>query len=196
MARPPGSPWFVVKPVIAPSDTPWVAPDPPNPTAHYGSFQAASDQLRAIVRHTLGAYSDSAKWHRAREPFWYNDAVHLVRVPQGTYYWDAVGPRDSAVTVPCLHMRYGTHTAGAPGNDAIREALMAAGWDMDNRYSADGPDGTYFAMACGEALVEIRGSWEGGDDSDTTYVPAPGEAVELRCVPRPPEPRPRGRRAH
>src|SRR5262249_3646294 len=112
---------------------------------------------------------------------------------KGTFYWDGSEPRDSAVTVPCLHLRFESHTADAPGTMALEDALEAAGWDLDHRYSADGPDGTYFALACREALVEVTGSWEGGDDTDTTVVARPGETVELRCVPRPPEPRPRGR---
>lgn len=189
----PIAPGIEVRPAIAETDTPWVAPEPPRPTARYGSYRAASAACRAIARHALGAWADSIRWSSGPEAFWYNDAVRLVRTTRGTYYWDAVGRRDKAARVPCLHGRYTSHTTAAPGTMAIEDALKAAGWDLDNRYSADGPDGTYLALACDEALVEITGSWDGGDDSDTTYVPAPGETVELRCVPRPPEPQPRGR---
>ena len=189
----PGGPPLHVEPTIAPTDTPWVAPDPPRPTARYGSYRAACDGLKAIAGRALGGWAKSARWSRSRERFEYHDAVSLVRTLRGTYYWDGDGPRPAEV--PCLHMHYQSATEDAPGTMTLQEALQAAGWDMDNRYSADGPDGTYFAMACDQALVEIRGSWDGVDDSDSTYVPTPGETVELRCVPRPPEPRPRGSRA-
>jgi hypothetical protein len=192
IARPPGA-VFEARPSVAPTDTPWVAPEPPRPSARYGSYRAASASLQGIVRRVLGAWADSARWSSGREDFWYNDQVRLVRTTKGTFYWDGAETRDSAARVPCLHMRYESHSAEAPGTETIERALQAAGWDLDNRYSADGPDGTYFALACREALVEVRGSWDGGDDSDTTYVPRPGETVELRCVPRPPEPHPRGR---
>src|SRR5262245_20166792 len=74
-----------VHPAVAPSDTPWVAPEPPRPTARYGSYRAASAALRAIVRRTLGAWGDSARWSSGREPFWYNDQVRLVRTTKGTF---------------------------------------------------------------------------------------------------------------
>ena len=192
VARPPGAAAIVPRPAEASPDTPWVAPEPPHPTARYGSLNAAAESLRSIVRSALGAWADSARWSRARESFEFHDGVRLVRTTRGEFYWDAVAEREARV--PCLHMRWESHVAGAPGNESIEDALKRAGWDVDDRYSADGPDGTYYALACREALVEIRGTWDGGDDSDTTYVPAPGESVELRCVPRPPEPRPRGRR--
>jgi hypothetical protein len=157
----------------------------PQPTARYGSHRVACDSLRAIVQRALGAWADSAHWTRGKEEFWYNDARELIRTPQGNTFWEEGLRRKRPAIVPCFHMKYATHTADAPGTDAIDAALQKAGWVYELNYSADGPDGTYFALICDQALVEIDGSWDGGDDTDTTYVPVPGEAVELRCVPRP-----------
>ena len=39
---------------------------------------------------------------------------------------------------------------------------------------------------CREALCVVQGSWDGGDGSDSTYMPEPGESIELLCVPRVP----------
>jgi hypothetical protein len=31
----------------------------------------------------------------------------------------------------------------------------------------------------------VSGSWDGGNDADSTYVPAPGYAVDVTCAPAP-----------
>ena len=185
----PAPPGFAVRASAAPSDTPWVAPTPPDPVARYGSFQSAREHLEILVRRTLGTLSDSARWTRKNEPFVYRDAVRLNRTNAGSFYW-TVEARDSAVIVPCLHVTLESHRDGTPGSAALGKALEAAGWAMDDVYDADGPDGTHFAYVCREALCDIDGRWDGGDDSDSTSVASPGETFELRCVPRTPRPGP------
>src|SRR5262249_30269500 len=56
----------VVPPARAPPDAPYA---PAEPTARYGSYRAAGDSLRLIVRHALGSWADRATWKRTREPF-------------------------------------------------------------------------------------------------------------------------------
>jgi len=166
----------------------WATAERPNPHVSYRTFAAACDTLRAIARRALGAWADSAQWTRRREPFTFRDRPKLNRSVKGDAFW-TLEDRDS--TVPCLRMRFESHTHGAPGTQAIGKALEAAGWVADAQYDADGPDGTVFALVCREALCEIEGHWDGGDATDTTYVPEPGEIVILRCVPRPAQdPRP------
>jgi hypothetical protein len=65
--------------------------------------------------------------------------------------------------------------------DDLAEALAAVGWDRLLAYQADGPDGSLTGLAIGPALCVIRGQWDGGDDSDTTYVPVPGYDLEAQC---------------
>ncbi len=47
-----------------------------------------------------------------------------------------------------------------------------AGWTPLYHYSADGPDGTDMGYQRGTVRCLVEQSWDGGDDSDTTYVPA------------------------
>jgi hypothetical protein len=161
-----------------------VTPLPPEPTARYGSYAAARESLEVLLRRTLGAWADSATWTRQDEPFYYRDSVTLVKTTRGTYFW-ARDERSVPVLVPCLHMTVENDVEGAPGSSEIEKALEAAGWVRDDVYDADGPDGTHFVLVCLEALCDVDASWDGGDDSDSTYVSAPGERVELRCVPPP-----------
>lgn len=66
----------------------------------------------------------------------------------------------------------------------IGNALTSAGWGHQDGYSADGPDGTVMGFRTGKFLAVVEGRWDGGDDSDTTYVPAPGCELTVTCVPR------------
>lgn len=54
-------------------------------------------------------------------------------------------------------------------------------------YSADGPDGSVFGYTDFHRVCVVRGSWDGGDDSDTTYVPARGYELAVMCAPSTPE---------
>ena len=165
-------------------DTPWVV-ERPHPRATYGSFGRAGAGLRTLVRRALGAYADSGAWQRADTSFLYRDQVELRRSIQGDPYW-VVNDREKPSRVSGLRMSLTTHTVEAPDVASIRAPLEAAGWAEDAAYSADGPDGTVFAYVCREALCVVQGSWDGGDGSDSTYVPEPGESIELLCVPRVP----------
>lgn len=55
--------------------------------------------------------------------------------------------------------------------DQISDLLIKEGWTQNYEYSADGPDGTTFSLRKGDDWCIVRGRWDGGDDSDTTYVP-------------------------
>lgn len=170
-------------------DAQWATAARPDPRVGYGTFAVACDSVRALTRAALGAWADSARWSLRREPFTYRDRPKLSRSTRGDRFW-TLEDRDS--TVLCLRLELENHVQGAPGSAALGKALERAGWVMDDQYDADGPDGTVFALVCREALCLIEGQWDGGDDSDSTYVSAPGETVLLRCVPRPAhDPRPK-----
>lgn len=171
------------------SDTPWTT-ERPRPTATYGSFRTARSSLERIVRGALGAFADSARWQPADTSFVYRDQQKLVRSRRGDSFW-VMEDRDAPIRVAGVRMTFETVSAKAPGVERIAEALQRAGWAEDMVYSADGPDGTSFAYVCREALCVVQASWDGGDDTDTTYVPVPGESVSLICVPRLAEPAPR-----
>jgi len=75
-----------------------------------------------------------------------------------------------------------TSRDGAP-TDPLDELFRMNGWEYRTEYAADGPDGTMFAFQGAGELCVVRGSWDGGDDSDPTVVPAPGFKIAVECVP-------------
>jgi hypothetical protein len=188
VARIPGQPLSLpprgLETHVAP-DTPWVA-QRPDPHTSYGSFVAARDHVEKTLRRLLGAYADSARWSRGTISFTYRDRMEVVRPPGGYPFWtveDRLGPS----RVPSLTMVLDTSTDHGPDVAAISAALTAEGWVEDGAFAADGTDGSTFGYVCREALCRVEGRWDGGDESDTSYTPAPGEHIELTCVPRVPE---------
>ncbi len=65
---------------------------------------------------------------------------------------------------------------------ALREEFAGLGWTEDYEYGADGPDGSAFAFRKGSVLCVFRAHWDGGDDSDPTYVPEDRYDVEVDCL--------------
>jgi hypothetical protein len=166
-------------------DTAW-AVERPGPGTRYGSFAAARDHVEKALRRFLGAYADSAHWSRATIRFTYRDSLVLRRPPGGHPYW-VVEDRATDALVPSLTMVLDTRSQEGPDVAAIGAELAAQGWVEDVVFSADGPDGSTFGYVCRDALCRIEGRWDGGDDSDSLDTPAPGEHIELTCVPRAPE---------
>jgi hypothetical protein len=78
-------------------------------------------------------------------------------------------------------------TAGSRSVDGdVGGGLEAAGWVDIPRYSADGPDGSSFGRRSRETVCLFRASWDGGDDSDSTYVPSDDWEVVGHCASREP----------
>lgn len=74
-------------------------------------------------------------------------------------------------------LREGENPADIPG-----VALPDRGWNMVPEYSADGPDGTLYALRKDDTLCFIRGEWDGGDDSDPGYIPADWYKIAIGCT--------------
>jgi len=155
------------------------------PRATYHSVAAARQALERIVRGALGSFADSARWSDIDTSFLFRDRVVLAHSIKGDAFW-SVEDRRAPIPVLARRMTLVTASETGPSVESIRDALGAAGWAEDYTYSADGPGGTVFAYVCREALCWVQASWDGGDDSDSTYVPAPGVSVYLVCVPRAP----------
>ena len=66
--------------------------------------------------------------------------------------------------------------------DRLLTALAAEGWQQDLRQAADGPYGTQCALVKGDAVCLIRGRWDGGDDTDSTYVGSDVYQVSILCT--------------
>ncbi len=90
---------------------------------------------------------------------------------------------DTAVSA-CLVIAYQQHSplrnAKAPVDTAAErlETALALvrgtgeGWVPLYHYGADGADGSDLAYQRGRVRCLVEQSWDGGDESDTTYVPA------------------------
>ena len=72
-------------------------------------------------------------------------------------------------------------TGHAPLGDDFERA-SAAGWrERGKLLTADGPDGSIEAVSRGGVACLVSGEWDGGDDSDSTYAPAPGFTISASC---------------
>lgn len=151
--------------VFAAPDTIRLTPEqPPSvPTVDYPSLEAARDTVEAIVLRGI-APGDTA--------------VHVSRQTARFQYQYA----PDTTTALAIHVVV-TDTSSCPV-EYVENALAAAGWAPAYGYSADGPDGTRMSYVTARFLCVIDGAWDGGDDSDSTYVPAPGCEVTVTCVPR------------
>jgi hypothetical protein len=151
--------------VMTPRETSLTPPEPPRaePTAHYASLEAAGDAIEAMLRGSVSRASPAFDFSREAVTF---DYVYVKASARGLAVHVAVND-----TTACPH-------------DRLMESLRAAGWVDDWNYSADGPDGTVMGLVCRQFLCVVEGHWDGGDPTDTTYVPPPGCEVKATCVPR------------
>jgi hypothetical protein len=130
----------------------------------YSTLEAARDTIDAVVHHAAGGtQAVRVTLDRARFRYWY--------APDSASGW--AFHVEVADTTTCPY-------------DVIGAGLMTRGWTPFWDYSADGPDGTVMGYVTPKYLCVIEGSWDGGDDCDPTYVPAPGCRVTVTCVPREP----------
>ncbi|MFH1219729.1 MAG: hypothetical protein V1694_04675 [Candidatus Eisenbacteria bacterium] len=105
----------------------------------------------------------------------------LIERYLGTF-WDEIVERD---VTGCMIVISGawSELADKPSPEMlIFQFLTDAGWHQEVQYSADGPDGTIFALSKGGALCIVRGWWDGGDDTDSTYVGSDVYQIIVRCV--------------
>jgi hypothetical protein len=64
----------------------------------------------------------------------------------------------------------------------LRSELPGRNWVENYDYGADGPDGTATAYRNGSSICFLRGSWDGGDISDSTYVPEDWYHLVVGCA--------------
>jgi hypothetical protein len=104
---------------------------------------------------------------------------------------DVGAPRDTVMNFgetqrepvePACRVAWSDHVSReAPLGDVFTRA-RAAGWtERDKLLMADGPDGSVLAVSRGNVACVVSGSWDGDDDSDSTYVPAPGFEITASC---------------
>jgi hypothetical protein len=135
----------------------------PQPNIDYPTFDIARDSIGAIVRRSVSP----------TEP-----AARVGGGPVRFKYWYAADSVDGWA----FHIEV-TDTSVCP-DSRVENALQEAGWAPAYGYSADGPDGSVMGFVTKRFLCVVEGRWDGGDDSDSTYVPQPGCQVTVTCVPR------------
>jgi hypothetical protein len=153
-------------PAFRPDSTPEQPPAPAEPTARYASLEAARDSVELLVRRVAAALSVA------------DSAIHLGR---------ARGPFEYRYSKPDARGLVVSLQVNAPiecPDTNVEEALRAAGWVEDGSYAADGDDGSVMGFVCRQFLCVVEARWEGGDPTDTTYVPRPGCRVSATLVPR------------
>jgi hypothetical protein len=145
------------------ADTIRLAPEPParEPTSQYPSLDAACDSVESILRRAVAGVTR---------------VTLAARQPTTFQYWYARAEASAR--------SFEIEAADSCPNEAIEEGLRAAGWVESYGYGADGPDGSTLGFVSRDFLCLIEATWDGGDDSDTTYVPQPGCRVRITCVPR------------
>lgn len=142
-------------PVPTPADSARAASD--------SSLVAACDSIEAIVRRAALRADPSAKVSRDPATF----AYQYAEGAKGSGYVIVL----TQATSPCA-------------DGAIVQAMLDRGWQRKEDYQADGPDGFMSGFVTREALCVVEASWDGGDDSGSTYVPTPGSTLRLTVVPR------------
>ena len=108
-------------------------------------------------------------------PGTFSDMVH------GTFHEDITG-QDRAgcmLVISGSWNELGKHLDPA---GLIFNTLIAEGWH-EGIAGGDGPDGTFFILVKGDVICLVRGRWDGGDDSDSTYVPSDVYQVVVICAP-------------
>jgi hypothetical protein len=69
----------------------------------------------------------------------------------------------------------------------LQQTFARRGWRFDQRYGADGPDGSLIGMRYRDIMCLVNGQWDGGDDSEPDSVsaaraPDPSYAVQIECA--------------
>jgi len=154
--------------VVASPDTIRLSPEEslPRPTVEYPSLDATRDSVEAMLRRGIAADNPEVRISRETIRFGYRFVA-------------------DSTTGLSVHVVV-ADTSSCPV-EFLEAALAAAGWAPTYDYSADGPDGTVMGYVTGRYLCIVEGRWDGGDDSDSTYVPDPGCEVTATCVPRRPD---------
>ena len=138
-------------------------PKQPESKVKYASLEAARDSIGAIVSR---CYSHA------------DTAVHVSREAVTFEYLYAKGTAKGWAT----HITV-TDTTACPF-PVVEKGLLDAGWVEMFGYMADGADGGNMGYLSKNFFCLVEATWDGGDDSDPSYVPAPGCKVTVTCVPR------------
>ncbi|MHB1095673.1 MAG: hypothetical protein ACYC3F_05830 [Gemmatimonadaceae bacterium] len=111
----------------------------------------------------------------------------LRQVSGATPRWEAAVPFDSlwhdpAARWACRVIAAGRSWSEAFSVDTVMRGFTTRGWSDRTMISADGPDGTVQGVHRRGVTCLLEGRWDGGDDSDSTYVPSDTIEVRVACT--------------
>ena len=101
--------------------------------------------------------------------------------------WEPAVPFDSLWHGPtgrwaCRVLAAGRTRSEVFSVDTVLHGFAARGWSDRTMIAADGPDGTVQGVHRGGVTCLLEGRWDGGDDSDSTYVPSDTIEVRVACT--------------
>jgi hypothetical protein len=70
--------------------------------------------------------------------------------------------------------------------DSLVAHFRGAGWGSALVFDADGPDGSTVGLHSAGTTCILHAGWDGGDDTDSTYVPADTLLLQVDCAPTAP----------
>ena len=105
----------------------------------------------------------------------------LVAAVDGALYDDIAQRERSGCLIMISGTWSGLHKEKEP-IDRVFDALTAQGWTQRPNYGADGPDGTMLGLEKDGLFCLMQGRWDGGDDSDSTYVPLDVYQMTILCT--------------
>lgn len=91
--------------------------------------------------------------------------------------WHGAGTR------PACRRRASGHFVGEYYSlDTLAHWLLARGWRENTIFAADGPNGTHWGLQRAGVTCILEGRWDGGDDTDETYVPSDTLEIHAGCA--------------
>lgn len=106
-------------------------------------------------------------------------ALRLERLPTAPLdsSWRGSGARAAC------RLRAVGHLEGAYYSlDTLVGWLQTRGWRENTIFAADGPDGTHRGLQRAGVTCILEGRWDGGDDSDESYVPSDTLEIHGGCA--------------
>ena len=151
-----------------------------------GSRPGATDSAATVASHAVPAVSDSTVDTAAQAACRAGDSL-LRQVPGTVLRWSSAIAFDSLWHGATNRWACRLAAAGqVPSHyepiDSLLEWLKLRGWIDHTTLSADGPDGTMQGVRRDGVTCLVEGRWDGGDDSDTTYVPSDTIEVRFACT--------------
>ena len=145
----------------------------PEPTVAYSSLRTACDSVEALTkrRHFMVSHAEGVP-----VDFGFGGPPRTGCELKASGKFTRAAPDSAAAAA---------QTEDEPST--LADGFKEAGWAYTAQYQADGPDGEAEGWRSKETTCVVRWSWDGGDDSDSTYVPSDDWDLVIGCAAWAPE---------